>query len=207
MAEIPNIKPNSKTYNEKTKKADDHRLAKVTKGTVKKTQQSSFQKFAKAFVPEDSKSIKDYVVEEAPGLIITFLRRLFQSILDTYLPDNGKYTTFARGNRSTNTSIRYDTIRTGSSSGLGIKSRSSNTVYEYENVIFDDYSDAQLVLDQLFDCLSRYEKVSVFDFYDLAGVSANASDRNYGWPDLGGSKVVQTVEGFVIDLPRAVPLT
>ena len=206
MAEIPNIKPNSNKYRDQHKTEDDHRLTKVTKGVAKKSQPSTFQKFTKAFIPEDAKSIKDYVVDEAPGFIQSFLRRLIQNILDTYLPENGKYSSRGGGLRSGNSNFRYDTIRTGASTGLGIKSRNTNTVYEYETVTFEDYADAQDVLDNLYECLQRYEKVRVFDLYDLAGVMANATDRNYGWTDLTGSRIISTREGWVIDLPRAIPL-
>lgn len=207
MAEIPNIKPNSNKYREQNE-SDHHRLEKVTKGTVKKKQSSTLQKFTKAFIPEDAKSIKDYVIEESPGLIMSFLRRLFQNILDTYLPENGKYSGGRSVFGSRNSNIRYDTIRVGNSSeSRGIKSRSTNTVYEYENVTFEIYDDAEEVLDRLYDCLERYEKVRVFDLYDLAGVATNATDRNYGWTDLRGTKIVSTKEGWIIDLPRAIPLT
>lgn len=205
MEEIPNIKPNSNKYRENAKK-EDYRLEKVVKGAVKKSQPSSLQKFTKAFIPEDSQSIKDYIIEESPGLIKSFLRRLFQSLLDSYLPENGKYASTRSGFGGRNSNTRYDTIRVGGSSGTAIKSRSTNTVYEYENVTFEIYDDAEFVLDQLYDTLSRYEKVRVFDLYDLAGVAPKATDRNYGWTDLSNVRIVPTKEGWIIDLPRAIQL-
>ncbi len=208
MAEIPNIKPNSTKYREQKKKEEEHRLAKVTKGVAKKQQETTLQKFTKAFVPEDAKSIKDYVIEEAPGFIMSFLRRIFQNFLDTYLPENGRYSDRRSSFRGTNSTVRYDNIRgSGVTSGVGVKSRNTNSVYEYENITFEDYGDAEEVLEWMYDSLQRFEKVSVFDLYDLAGVAANASDRNYGWVDLRGTKIVSTREGWVIDLPRAIPLT
>lgn len=209
MAELPNFKPNSNKYREKnsTNPEVEHRVSKVAKGVTKKSQASSFQKFAKAFLPEDAKSIKDYVIEETPGFIMGFLRRLLQNILDTYLPENGRYS--SRGSsvfRSGGSGIRYDTIRTGASTGGGVKSRRTNTVYEYENVVFEDYADAEEVLDHLYDCLEQYEKVRVFDLYDLAGVAAKSTDRDYGWTDLRGTHIISVKEGWVIELPRAIPL-
>lgn len=209
MAEIPNIKPNNTKYRAEKKKEEEHRVEKVAKGKVQKKSETSVQKFAKAFVPQDAKSIKDYVLEESPGLIVSFLRRFLQNMLDTYFPDKGGYG-YSRGGSlgMRNSATRYDNvIRTGAATGTGVKTRNTNTVYEYENVVFNDYADADEVLDGLYDCLQRYEKVRVFDLYDLAGVAANATDRNYGWVDLRGSRVVSTRDGWVIDLPRAVPLT
>ena len=208
MAEIPNIKPANKSK-DRNAVEEERRVEKVTKGTAKKKQSTALQKFAKGFIPEDSKSIKEYVVEEAPGFILSFLRRLFQNLLDTYLPENGKYRdTTRRGSIfGSNSSVRYDKIQGSSaSSGAGVRARSTNTVYEYENLTFEDYADAQEVLDGLYDCLDRYEKVRVLDLYDLAGVCTTATDRNYGWTDLRGVRIISTKEGWVIDLPRAIPL-
>ena len=109
MAEIPNIRPNSNKYQlEQKKTEEEHRYDKIAKGPVKKKQTSAFQKFAKGFIPEDAKSIKEYVADEAPGLVQSFLRRLLQNLLDTYLPENGKYS--RGGGRSifgTNSNVRY----------------------------------------------------------------------------------------------------
>lgn len=209
MTEIPNIKPNSNRYREQKSSEEGHRVDKVVKGSVKKNQTTALQKFTKAFVPEDAKSIKEYVADEAPGLIQSFLRRLFQNVLDTYLPENGRsYRNSSSGYfPGSNSAFRYDAIRGGNTSNYGIRSRNVNTVYEYENICFDEYGDAQDVLDGLYDCLGRYEKVRVFDLYDLAGVATNSTDRNYGWTDLRGTRIISTRDGWMIDLPRAIPLT
>ena len=206
MIEIPDVKPNSNKYREQEKKeSNEHKIAKVTKGAVKKNQSSSIRKFTKAFIPEDAKSIKEYVIEETPGLIQSFLRRLIQNILDAYLPENGKYSGPSGGLRRSNSRTRYDSISSGSGSSI-LKSRTTNSVYEYDEITFEFYEDAQNTLDGMYEWRSRCEKVSVFDLYDLAGYPTKATDRNYGWTDLRGAKIISVKEGWVIDLPRAIPL-
>lgn len=206
MIEIPDVKPNSNKYREQEKKeSNEHKITKVTKGSVKKNQSSSIRKFTKAFIPEDAKSIKEYVIEETPGLIQSFLRRLIQNILDAYLPENGKYSGSSGGLRRSNSRTRYDSISSGSGSSI-LKSRTTNSVYEYDEITFEFYEDAQNTLDGMYEWLSRCEKVSVFDLYDLAGYPTKATDRNYGWTDLRGAKIISVKEGWVIDLPRAIPL-
>ncbi len=206
MTEIPNVKPNSNRYREKEKSKDEHRVSKVTKGAVKKKEATTLQKFAKSFLPEDAKSMKDYVAEETPGLIKWILRKLAMHFLDIYFPESGQYYRGPDGRRSSTTAFRYDTIRGGNSSVLGVRERNTNQVYEYQNIYFDEYGDAEDVLDGLYDCIQRYERASVFDMYDLSGVSANATDRNYGWTDLRGTKIVATRDGYTLTLPRALPL-
>lgn len=206
MVEIPDIKPNSNRYREHEKKENsEHKITKVTKGNVRKNQSSTIRKLTKAFMPEDAKSIKEYVIEETPGLIQSFLRRLIQNILDTYLPENGKYSGFSGGLRARNGRTPYNSISSGSNSNV-LKSRTTNSVYEYDEITFEFYEDAQNTLDGMYEWLSRCEKVSVFDLYDLAGYPTKATDRNYGWTDLRGAKIIAVKEGWVIDLPRAIPL-
>lgn len=207
MMEIPNIKPNSNKYREQNKKEDEHRLTKVTKGKVKKNQSSMIRQFTKAFIPEDAKSIKEYVIEETPGLIQSFLRRLFQNILDAYLPENSRYSSYGGGLRARNSRTPYNSISSGSSSSSGMtKSRITNSVYEYDEITFEFLEDAENTLNGMYEWLSRCEKVTVFDLYDLAGYPAKATDRNYGWTDLSGVRIIPIKEGWVIDLPKAIPL-
>lgn len=210
MIEIPNIQPNSNNYqNKKKKEEEDHRVRSVVgNNPAKKMKTSSLQKFAKAFVPEDAKSMKEYVIDEAPGLIQGLLRLMFQNLLDTYLPDKGLYSGPGRSARTGNTTFRYDAIRTTSSSGSApIRQRNTYSVYEYENVIFPTMQEAKEALDELYECLSKYEKVRVFDLYEAASLATRSTDRDYGWVDLRGVDVYPCADGWYINLPRAIQLT
>ena len=51
-----------------------------------------------------------------------------------------------------------------------------------------------------------YQVVSVADFYDLVGVSGNYTDNKYGWTDIRNASVIRVRDGYMIKLPKALPL-
>lgn len=78
--------------------------------------------------------------------------------------------------------------------------------HNYQEIILQSRPAAELVIDRLYDLLSRDGYASVADFYDLLGYKAEYTDLEFGWMNLQGSQVVRTPQGYHIDLPRPVPL-
>lgn len=62
--------------------------------------------------------------------------------------------------------------------------------------------DAQRVLDQMREHLMRYSSVTVFDFYDFAGLDTRTTDRGYGWTSLEKAYVDRMGDQYVIKFPR-----
>lgn len=57
------------------------------------------------------------------------------------------------------------------------------------------------------DIISQYGVVSVLDLYDLADVSTdNYAANKYGWTDISGCKAIRVRDGYILKLPRALPL-
>ena len=49
--------------------------------------------------------------------------------------------------------------------------------------------------------------VSVSDFYDLANVANdNYTMNRYGWTNIAGATAVRVRDGYILKLPRAIPL-
>jgi hypothetical protein len=65
-----------------------------------------------------------------------------------------------------------------------------------------------MVLQAMCDIVSsEYGIVSVGDLYDLANITNdNYTLNKYGWTNLRDAKVVPTRDGYMIKLPRALPL-
>lgn len=83
---------------------------------------------------------------------------------------------------------------------------SDTSVYRYTHLVYTSKIDADNVLDSLRDTLCHYGTVSCFDLYELSGVPANALDRGYGWRDLSLAEVRVTNTGWIVSLPKALPL-
>lgn len=87
--------------------------------------------------------------------------------------------------------------------GLSQQARSQ---HNFQEIVLGSRPAAELIIDRLYDLLSRDGYASVADFYDLLGQRAEYTDGEFGWLDLRGSQVVRVPQGYLIDLPRPVPL-
>ena len=78
--------------------------------------------------------------------------------------------------------------------------------HNFDEVIFNDRAEADLVLERLMDLIDTYGVATVSDFYDLAGISTDYPDNGWGWERLGGAAIRRTRAGYILDLPRPVAL-
>ena len=78
----------------------------------------------------------------------------------------------------------------------------------YRNIIFEKKADANSVLDRLIELIDMFGVASVSDLYQAADISSDnyAFDPKYGWADLRGSRVVLCRDGYMLKLPKALPL-
>lgn len=82
-----------------------------------------------------------------------------------------------------------------------------NTIYQVRDFVFGSRGEAETVAIALQDNIARYGSVSVNDFYDLIGQNGQYTDQKYGWYDLAGMEVNAVPGGYIINLPKVVPLT
>ena len=62
------------------------------------------------------------------------------------------------------------------------------------------------VLSQMDNIIETYRMASVADLFDLVGESCNFTDQKYGWTNLRNAEVVRVRDGYMIKLPKALPL-
>lgn len=80
-------------------------------------------------------------------------------------------------------------------------------VDDFREFIFDDRRDAEMVLSELCESIDVYGFAKVSDFYSLVGeTERNFTDHGYGWDALGSASVERVRDGWVVDLPRPIPL-
>lgn len=86
-------------------------------------------------------------------------------------------------------------------------SRRSRARHEFDELIIPTRQEAEEVIDQMFDILSRYGSVSVSHLYELTGIQSSHTDIKWGWRELRGAKAVRLRQGgFLLDLPEPEPL-
>lgn len=69
-------------------------------------------------------------------------------------------------------------------------------------LMFSRRFEAEEVLEQLTDCLQKYNHVSVFDLYEYMGYDNDISNDKYGWKNLKQAYIQFTYGGYVLFLPK-----
>lgn len=85
------------------------------------------------------------------------------------------------------------------------KNTHNKSGFVLEDVLFGTETDALAVLSSMKEIIVNYGCVSIADYYDLAGVSGNVyTNTKYGWVDLKDAKVINSMDGYKISLPRVL---
>lgn len=85
-------------------------------------------------------------------------------------------------------------------------SRASRARHNFDEIILDSRTEAEEVIDRLFDLVNQYEMASVADLYELVGLASTHIDHKWGWVDLEGAGVTRIRAGYLLDLPTPEPL-
>lgn len=204
--------PNSNKFLTKDKTTEEENLGKkkvdkVVSGSVKTKKKSSLSKFADTFIEEDKDTVVGYLLSEV--LIPSFKKMVSDTIktgIDKMLYGDAEV---SRSN-SPASKISYSKYYNDKSS----YSRSSSTApvanrrdtYEYNNIVLETRGDAEAVLMGMDDIIAKYEIVSVADLYDLVGIAGSYTDYKYGWTDIRSARIERVRDGYVIRMPKALPL-
>lgn len=200
-------KTNSFKSREPQKPVEEPRkIEKVVTGPVKVKKKSGVSKFFSTFFTEDFPKIKEFTISDV--LVPTFKKVI------TDIVTNGinmvMYGADAGRNRTTNspvTKIAYKNYTSYSNSNAGFVRPATRTTYSYDEIIFTNRGEAEMVLSQMDEIISKYGIVKVADYYDLVGTSGSYTDNNYGWMDLRSAQVCRLSNGeYTIKLPKAIPL-
>lgn len=181
----------------------DKKVEAVITGSTKTRKKGEMKKFADVFIAEDANNVKSYILME---VIIPAVKKAISDIVTTGI-DMILYGESGRNRKNgaaSKVSYRNYYERDNDRMRAGVGKRSS---FDYDEVVFDTRGDAEAVLDAMNDIISQYGTVSVSDFYDLARVpNDNYTMNRYGWTNIGGATAVRVRDGYVLKLPRAIPL-
>lgn len=202
---MEDYKPNSNRYKaeQKNKAAlPAKEVEKVVTGKVVTKKKSAFSKFTDEIISEDAKNVKSYVFGE---VLIPAIKKAISDIvtdgIDMILYGESR----KGGRRSTADRVSYTSYSSRSSDPRDRRPVSSNR-YTYDDIILDNRADAQDVLDRMDEIVEMYGVVSVADLKDLVGISGNYTDNKYGWVSTAAMDIVRVREGYMIKVPRAMPI-
>lgn len=180
--------------------AERPKVEKVVRGTVKTKKKSELRKLADAFISEDAKSVKSYIILD---VLIPAAKKVISDIvtnsIDMFLW--GESGVSKRRSSSSRISYRdyYDSSRR-------IEESPRRSVYTYDDIVFDDRGEAEEVLTRMDELIDAYGVVSVADMFDLAGITAQYTDNNYGWNSIRSATVDRVRDGYILRMPQTRPL-
>jgi hypothetical protein len=203
---MDNYTPNSHKYREENKAvpAERPKMDKVVKGTVKTKKKGEMHKLKDVFISEDAANVKNYLLMD---VLLPAVKNLIEDTVTNGIRMILRGETAARrddGRRSGASRVSYDRLYNNRDDRRG-DSR-PRVGYTYDDLSFPNRGDAEVVLSRLDEAVEAYGIVSVADMYDLAGVTPNHTDYNYGWTNLRNASVRPTRDGYIIDMPKALPI-
>lgn len=185
------------------KSREEKKVEKIVSGAVKSKKKSELQKIADIFISEDISNVKSYIFMD---VMIPAVKKAISDIVTNGIDmmlygDSGRS---KKGSAASKISYRsyYDRANDR-------KERGSSGVrrgYDYDDVVLDNRGEAEEVLSRMDELIAAYGLVSVADLYDLVGITGDYTDNKYGWTDIRNASVVRVKNGYMIKMPKALPL-
>lgn len=188
-------------------------VTQVTRSKAKLRKKPLHKKFVEAFRPEDGRGFIEYVVLE---VLVDGIKDVVAdasvSAVENALGVGG-----SRGGRRRRGSGGYTSYnRMGSARPRGRRDRDdddrrparreSRMADDAREIVLDTRVEADEVIDNLFELISKYEVATMRDLLSLVGEPHNPTHEDWGWTDLRGARIHKVREGYLIDLPRPEPL-
>lgn len=198
--EIPEYKSNShKSKEQNTSVVEREKVEKVVSGTVKTKKKNGFRKFFSNIIAEEGTDLKNYIVKD---VVIPSVKKAISDTIDMMLYGDSR-----RGSRANASKISYrsyydrpyDDPRPRDT-GL------ARSGYSFDEVILESRGDAEQVISQMGDLIETYGMASVADMYDLVGISCDYTANKYGWTNIRNAEVVRTRDGYMLKMPKALPI-
>ena len=204
-----NYDPNSNNLIKKNKSDNNDvgtkKVNKVVNGDVKTRKKTKADEFADDLIAQSMTSVVSDVFTEV--LLPSFKNMISDAVksgIDRLLFGDSSHRTNTNSNPASKISYsKYYTEQSNYRPEVPVRRREA---YDYNNIIFNSRGDAEAVLMRMDELISKYEVVSVADLYDLAGITGDYTDYKYGWTDIRSARIERIRDGYIIRMPKALPL-
>lgn len=192
--------PNSRKSKEEAAKKEvrERKVEKIVRNPVKKRKKSDFRKLTDIFIAEDIINVKEYILSD---VIVPAIKDVIEDVVHKLLRGDT-----ADRKKSTVSRVSYRDFY-GKDNGRRDYSSRPTSAYVVDEQIISTRGEAEEVLSCMDDMMTTYGYVTVADFYDLLGLPFEYTANKYGWTNIRNAQVVRVREGYVIKLPRAMPIT
>lgn len=210
----------SRTSKEKppaSAKAEEKKVEKVVTGKVVQRKKRLSTRFKETFISgADSKSVLEYVlfdilIPAGKDMIVDAtqagLERKFYGESRShgrrgYSRGGSGYTAYNRIGSSAARSI----VRDPREDPRPAPSRRARANHDFGEIILETRVEAVAVMETLYELLSKFEVVTVADLYDAVDVESAFTDNRWGWEDLRGAEIQRVRDGYLLVLPKPIPI-
>ena len=181
---------------------DRKKVEKVVHGRVRTKPKSGISKITDVFISEDAANVKSYIVMD---VLVPAVKKAISDIvrdgIDMILYGE------SRGRKSSSAS-GYVSYRDYSRSDDRDRFRDSRSrsSYAHDDIVLDSRGEAEEVLTRMDELIDTYGNVSVADLYDLVGKSSEYTDNKYGWTNIRNAEPIRVRDGYMLKLPKALPI-
>jgi hypothetical protein len=206
--EIPEFPPNSEAS--KRHGQSSKNISPVVSSGAVRRKKSLRKQFRETFISGDARTAIQYVLFDvllpaAKDTVVEIGSQGLEKLVfgETRRRGGFRPQTGPTGHISYN---RYSAPQSRFTGAQRAMSREARARHDFDDIVLDDRSEAEEVIDRLFDLVSRYETASVADLYELVGLASDHTDNKWGWTDLSGAGVSRIRGGYLLDLPDPEPL-
>ena len=197
--------PNSHKFREEQKAAvgERQKMEKVVTGAVKTKKKGEISKLKDIFISEDTSTVKTYLLMD---VLLPAIKNTIEDVVTNGIRMILRGETGSRKGNSTASKVSYNRCYDRRDEGRRYDNRTTRTGYSYDDIIFDNRGEAEAVLSRMDEAVDQYGIVSVADLYDLAGITPSHTDYNYGWTNIRNAEIRRTRDGYMLDMPKALPI-
>ena len=191
------MKTNYQSNSHKSKRnsvEDKKKVDKIVKGKVKTKKKNGI---LSSFINDDLQDIKKYIVED---VLIPTIKKTITDVVKNSI-DMFFYGEVSRPNRSNSSRISYSSYY-----DRDREPRRRRNDLLIDDIVLESRAEAEEVLDRLDEMIEEFGMASVLNLYDLIGVTAPFTSDKYGWTDIRNATAVRVRDGYLLKLPRVMPL-
>lgn len=206
--ERPEFPPNS----EVSKRQQEKNIERVTTGEARRKRPSLRKQFRDTFVSGTIKGSLQFVVLDVllPAAKDMVVEAVAEGAHKLFFGEGRRY----RGRSSPPPSGPYGHVNYTQYAGPSATrpssqramSRRARAAQDFDEIVLDSRTEAEEVIDRLYDLVGKYDIATVADLYELVGLPSGHTDYKWGWADLHGAGVSRIRDGYLLDLPDPIPL-
>ena len=202
---MENYKPNSfKSREVNVNDKSNKKLNKVVTGKVVTKKKNGFEKIAGSIFSENIGNVGDFILQD---VLIPSVKKaisdIFRNGIDIFLyGQQGR----PRDSKLPGSRVSYSGMYNSSANDRRNLTPIRRDL-DYDDIVLENAGDAQIILTQMEDTIARYGFVTVADLYDALGKDTHNHCLNkYGWTNLSNAGYRRVRDGYLLELPKAMPI-